>query len=76
MMREDAPSPPDKHEGLLDDYIEGDEGLARELKKKPRTIQNWRSMGEAPPFIRLGKQIYYPKADVRKWLRARLVQVT
>ena len=48
----------------------------RELKKKPRTIQNWRSMGDAPPFIRLGKQIYYPKADVRKWLRARLVQVT
>ncbi len=56
---------------LLDDYLEGDEGLAAELNKSPRTIARWRALGEAPPLTRIGKSIYYHRDAVKKWLASR-----
>ena len=59
---------------LLADYLAGDEGLAAELGKSPRTIARWRALGEAPPVTRIGRDIYYAKAAVRDWLAARQVE--
>ena len=55
--------------GILDEYLDGDEGLGREIDKAPRTIARWRSEGQGPPVTRLGRRILYHRDDVRKWLR-------
>lgn len=42
-----------------------------------RTLQDWRSRGGGPPYIRTGSQtILYRRGDVIAWLRARTVTST
>ena len=38
--------------------------------QSPRTSQRERSMRIGPPFIKIGRKIYYRKAAVRDWLLA------
>ena len=65
------PNDTDDTGSVLSDYIEGDEGLARELNKSPRTIMRWRALGEAPPCTRIGRDIWYSRKAVRDWLETR-----
>ena len=60
---------------ILSDYIEGDGGLGKEIKKSRRTIERWRSLGEAPPFVRVGRTIYYHRPTVAAWLAARQTEM-
>ena len=69
-MNDDTTSAP-----ILSDYIEGDEGLAVELDRSPRTIARWRSLGEAPPFVRIGITRYYHRPTVRKWIASRQTEM-
>jgi predicted site-specific integrase-resolvase len=32
------------------------------------TLQRWRKTGYGPPWIRVGKAIWYPRAGVSDWL--------
>ena len=32
-----------------------------------RTLARWRTDGEGPDFIKIGRRIVYPLADVRAW---------
>ena len=45
--------------------------LAAMLKVPRQTVYAWRSRGEGPPGIKLGKHVRYRKRDVEKWLDAR-----
>ena len=41
------------------------------------TLRTWRSRrSDGPPFLRLGRSIYYDGDDVEKWLRSRRVRCT
>lgn len=44
---------------------------ARELRVKEGTLQNWRSRGEGPPFVKIGSRVFYEAEAVREWVRSR-----
>lgn len=42
--------------------------LAEYLKMPVKTIYNWRSAGEGPRGIRVGRHVRYRQTDVDAWL--------
>jgi DNA-binding transcriptional MerR regulator len=48
--------------------------VAAMLRRKVDTIRHWRTHGNGPPFIRIGKRgALYKRADVEGWLIANRV---
>ena len=45
--------------------------LAEAFGKTPRTLRNWRKNQEAPPWCRLGRDVFYFRKDVEPWLLRR-----
>ena len=45
--------------------------LSKHIKTPERTPERWRSTGEGPPFLRLGRMVAYREADVERWLASR-----
>jgi predicted DNA-binding transcriptional regulator AlpA len=45
--------------------------LSKRIQRPERTLERWRSTGEGPPFIRLGRMVAYREADVERWLSGR-----
>jgi predicted DNA-binding transcriptional regulator AlpA len=41
---------------------------ARLLSMSYRTLQSWRSTGEGPTYLKLGRSIRYRKGDLLKWI--------
>lgn len=37
--------------------------------RKRQTLANWRTRGEGPKFLRVGRTVVYPLADLREWER-------
>jgi len=56
--------------GLLYGYIPEPE-VSRERGVTQRTLRAERARGNGPPFLRLGKKIYYPRDAFRAWLKCR-----
>ena len=53
------------------EYLDED-GLYQRYLIPPRTAQRWRSTGDGPHWIRLGRRrILYRVSDVEEWLRER-----
>ena len=38
---------------------------------KRKTLDNWRSLGNGPPYYKLGNKVVYDDADVDAWLVTR-----
>ena len=58
---------------LLEGYFPGDEYCdLRGISK--RQAQRERASGEGPPWLRLGRDIYYSRPGFREWLAAREVR--
>ena len=53
---------------LLDDLMSDDE-CAAELGRNARTLKRWRDLRQGPPYLRIGRQIYYRRQAVRDWFR-------
>ncbi len=43
---------------------------------KPKTAENWRSMGFGPKFIRAGGRVVYDPTDIEAWKSTRRVTST
>jgi hypothetical protein len=56
-----------KSPALLAGYITAEE-LAVELNKSPLTLRRWRRSKRGPPFIRTGREVFYSRESVRRWL--------
>ena len=52
---------------VLDGYMTEEE-LAEEIGRGVRTLARWRSLGEGPPAVRLGRQLLYRRTSVATWL--------
>jgi hypothetical protein len=52
---------------VLDGYMTEEE-LAAEIGRGVRTLARWRSLGEGPPYVRLGRQLFYKRASASAWL--------
>lgn len=53
----------------LKDYIPRDK-LAADIGKSVKTLVRWENDGKGPPVTRLGKDVFYFKPSLEKWLRA------
>jgi hypothetical protein len=54
--------------GLLDGYLNEDEE-ASALGVVTRTLRSWRQRGEGPPYVKVGRQVFYPIDDGTAWLK-------
>jgi hypothetical protein len=43
---------------------------ANELGLKPDTLTTWRSLGRGPDFVKVGRAVFYRRADLNAWLGA------
>jgi hypothetical protein len=64
-----APAAPGETEvsTILAKYLSRREA-ARELRKCVATLDRWRKRGEGPPYIKIGRDIYYHVSAVREWI--------
>lgn len=40
-----------------------------------RSTRNERARGAGPPFVRVGRKVFYPVSGLRAWMKARQVHV-
>jgi hypothetical protein len=52
------------------DELQTEEVTAVELKVKPPTLTQWRFRGIGPKYIKVGRAVFYRRADVAEWLGA------
>ena len=50
--------------------------VAIECKLKPRTLRLWRQRGKGPPFVKIGRNIFYNDESRAAWLKSQEVQPT
>lgn len=50
--------------------------LAERLRANPTTLAMWRVRGQGPKFIKAGRKVLYPLAEVEKWEADQLRQNT
>lgn len=50
--------------------------LADRLRVSKGTLANWRVKGCGPKFIKCGKKVLYPMAEVEAWERANMKENT
>jgi hypothetical protein len=53
---------------LLADYF-SEERFADEIGYTVRAVRSWRSQRRGPPFIKIGKAVYYKITAVEAWLK-------
>ena len=49
---------------------------AEALGMSPDTLALWRSKGEGPPFVKLGRAVRYRRADLDAWVAEQLCTST
>jgi hypothetical protein len=54
-------------QSILSDFFTKKE-LATELRRNQRTLDRWEVLGEGPPRTRVGRQVFYRRSSVAKWL--------
>jgi predicted DNA-binding transcriptional regulator AlpA len=47
--------------------------LAEYLHNKMSTLESWRSAGCGPPYLKIGRRVFYRLADVDAWLESRRI---
>lgn len=52
------------------DEIIPNEQAAKELNLQPNTLTAWRHRRIGPPYVKIGRQIYYRRHDLAEWLGA------
>ncbi len=39
-----------------------------------QTLRNWRSLGDGPPFVHVGRRVGYRLADLERWVEQNCVE--
>jgi hypothetical protein len=55
---------------ILTDYFT-EEALAAELGVGLRTLRRWRALQRSPPYVVIGRQLYFRRDAVADWMRRR-----
>jgi predicted DNA-binding transcriptional regulator AlpA len=53
---------------ILDDYLSEDEAITALGYKHKRTLWRWRTRGEGPPFVKIGRRVMYRRSSLATWL--------
>ena len=43
------------------------------LNAKEQTLAGWRSMGLGPKYVKLGKNVFYRREDLKEWINENIV---
>jgi hypothetical protein len=54
-------------EPVLSEFLTKEE-LAAELRRNPRTLDRWATLGIGPPRTHVGRKIHFRRSSVQKWL--------
>jgi len=46
------------------------EEVAEILRRPPRTLRQWRYLGEGPRYLKIGVTVRYRTSDVEAWIKA------
>ena len=41
---------------------------AEVLRLAPITLHRWRNAGKGPPYIEMGRKVYYRRVDLERWI--------
>ena len=52
------------------DELVSPDSVADELHVKRETLTAWRTLGRGPRFIKVGRAVFYRRADLSQWLGA------
>jgi hypothetical protein len=55
--------------GVFDGYIDEEE-MAKQRDVSVRTLQLERQRGDGPPWVKVGRDVYYPIDGFRDWLKS------
>ncbi|WP_369124471.1 helix-turn-helix domain-containing protein [Devosia neptuniae] len=55
------------HEEALIGYLTSAD-MAEQLGLHPTTLAKWRMARRGPPYVKIGKRVYYRVTSVREWL--------
>jgi Helix-turn-helix domain len=47
---------------------------AKRLRQERRTLRDWRRKGEGPPYVRIGRKIFYNNESLAAWLKQHEIQ--
>jgi hypothetical protein len=61
---------------VLDEPLLPEEEAAREIHVQKQTMAAWRSRDEGPPYVKVGKLVFYRPSHIRQWLESRIVRPT
>lgn len=65
---------PEGSKPALSQYLEREQ-LARELNVSMRTVERWAVQRKGPTYTRVGRKVYYDRADVIAWLKANRIKM-
>jgi hypothetical protein len=59
---------------VLDEPLLPEDEAARILKVKKQTPAAWRSRGQGPAYVKVGRLVFYRPSHLREWLESRVVR--
>jgi Helix-turn-helix domain len=59
---------------ILDEPLLPEDEAAREIKVQKQTMAAWRNRNQGPPYVKVGRLIYYRPSHLREWLESRAVR--
>ena len=59
---------------ILDEPLLDERVTAREVKVQKQTLAAWRNRNQGPPYVKIGRLVFYRASDIRKWLEGRVVR--
>jgi hypothetical protein len=57
---------------ILENHLPETEA-ASGIGKTTRTLQSWRQQGIGPPYVKIGKTVYYERSALLAWLKGQQV---
>jgi hypothetical protein len=54
----------------LDDELVPEVEAAHVVRQKPATLTTWRWQRRGPPFVKLGRRVFYRRGDLHAWIAA------
>ena len=58
----------------LDEPLVPEKEAAVVLHVKPQTLTAWRNRREGPPYVKVGRLIFYRPSHIKQWLESRVVR--
>jgi helix-turn-helix protein len=50
------------------DELIANDTAAKKLKQQPSTLTAWRNQKRGPPYVKVGRQVFYRRSDLMAWL--------